>query len=119
MQAGVGQPASPQADYTSLFDKAKHGFDPSGAGFDENGHQKNWWEPATRKKFDERAKCFVDLYSKQWEPTVRKHVNGTLTIGENIADNGGIRAAFIAYKRHLKGKKERHVSGYSKRVLHP
>ncbi|KAI6217065.1 Phosphate-regulating neutral endopeptidase [Aphelenchoides besseyi] len=91
-----------------------HGFDTGGSQYDENGNMTPWWDNPTKNKFDTKAKCFIDLYGKQTEPKVRKPVDGNLTIPENIADNGGIRAAFKAYQRHLKGKRERHVKGYAK-----
>ncbi|KAI6212631.1 Neprilysin-1 [Aphelenchoides besseyi] len=82
-----------------------------GANFDENGRVANWWQPSTKQKFNDRAQCFINLYSKQKEPTTKK-------IREWVFDDhreyGGIRAAFVAYTRHLNGKKERHVSGYRK-----
>ncbi|KAI6189416.1 Phosphate-regulating neutral endopeptidase [Aphelenchoides bicaudatus] len=91
-----------------------HGFDTGGANYDESGKKKDWWDAETKREFSKRAKCFVDLYSSQMEPNVNKYVDGNLTIPENVADNGGIRAAYRAYKKHLNGRKERHVKGYRK-----
>ncbi|KAI6217687.1 Neprilysin-1 [Aphelenchoides besseyi] len=91
-----------------------HGFDARGANFDENGRVANWWQQSTKQKFNDRAKCFINLYSKQREPVTKRFLNGAMTITEDVADGGGIRAAYLAYKRHLNGKKERHVSGYRK-----
>ncbi|KAI6212660.1 Neprilysin-1 [Aphelenchoides besseyi] len=84
-----------------------HGFDNGGADYDEDGLINNWWTPESRKAFDDRIQCLADSYSKLTEPTVNKLVNGDLTLPENIADNGGIRAAFMAYRRQMNGKKER------------
>ncbi|KAK9365862.1 hypothetical protein V1509DRAFT_655158 [Lipomyces kononenkoae] len=79
-----------------------HAFDNQGREYDEYGVLHDWWTPATAREFDSRAQCFVDQYS---EYTVVDdygnvlHVNGKLTEGENIADNGGIAAAFNAWKK--------------------
>jgi endothelin-converting enzyme/putative endopeptidase len=73
-----------------------HGFDDSGKRFDAKGNVREWWTPADAKAFDERAACFVDEYSK-FVVAGDTPVNGKLTLGENIADNGGLRLALMAY----------------------
>ncbi len=74
-----------------------HGFDDMGRKFDPTGQLREWWEPAVAAKFEERAQCVRDLYSGyELEPGV--HVQGDLTAGENIADIGGLKQAYAAYK---------------------
>ncbi|HEY4245121.1 MAG TPA: M13 family metallopeptidase [Kofleriaceae bacterium] len=74
-----------------------HAFDDQGAQFDGDGNVKNWWTPADKAKFDERAKCVADEYSS-FEVLPKLFVNGELTLGEDIADNGGAKLAWMAYK---------------------
>ncbi|KAK7205471.1 endothelin-converting enzyme, partial [Myxozyma melibiosi] len=80
-----------------------HAFDNQGRAYDENGRLHDWWTPKTSQEFDTRAQCFIDQYSEYTvvddEGNVL-HVNGKFTEGENIADNGGIAAAFNAWKTH-------------------
>jgi putative endopeptidase len=71
-----------------------HGFDDSGAHYDAMGSLVNWWSSEDKRKFDEKASCFVHEYSQFAEGDL--HVNGELTLGENIADNGGLRLAYLA-----------------------
>jgi putative endopeptidase len=73
-----------------------HGFDDQGAQFDAKGNLSNWWQPETEKRFKERTQCVIDQYS-QYEAGGSK-VNGALTVGENIADIGGIKLALAAYR---------------------
>jgi len=74
-----------------------HGFDDEGRKFDAEGRLREWWEPEVSKKFDERAQCVRDQYSKyEIQPGV--HLIGKLTSGENIADIGGLKEAHAAYK---------------------
>lgn len=76
-----------------------HGFDDQGRKFDPNGKLQEWWEPTVSAKFDERAACVDDLYSGyEVQPGVK--LNGKLTLGENIADLGGIKQAYAAWKRY-------------------
>ncbi|RWS23925.1 Neprilysin-1-like protein [Leptotrombidium deliense] len=75
-----------------------HGFDNKGSKFDSTGIKHNWWDKRTQKQYESKVKCFVDQYSKYVEPKTGKTVNGNITIGENIADNGAIHQAFTAYK---------------------
>ncbi len=74
-----------------------HGFDDQGSKFDEKGNLKSWWTPADRKRFEMRANVVVKQFN---EYTVADgvHVNGRLTLGENIADLGGASIAYDAWK---------------------
>lgn len=74
-----------------------HGFDDEGSQFDEVGNFSQWWKPSTRKAFDERTACVVRQYSGY---AVGKdlHLDGKLTLGENIADIGGLKLALAAYR---------------------
>jgi endothelin-converting enzyme/putative endopeptidase len=72
-----------------------HGFDDQGRHFDGNGTLRNWWTPAVEKSFAARAACVVDQFDA-FEPLPGEHVDGTLTLGENIADLGGVSIAFDA-----------------------
>jgi len=74
-----------------------HGFDDQGSQFDAVGNLTNWWQPETEKKFKERTQCVIDQYS-QYEVSGVK-LNGANTVGENIADIGGIKLAFSAYRK--------------------
>jgi putative endopeptidase len=73
-----------------------HGFDDEGRQFDGHGNLKAWWTPADEKQFNERAACVVNEYD-QFVGVDDLHVNGKLTLGENIADLGGLKLAFLAY----------------------
>jgi predicted metalloendopeptidase len=87
-----------------------HGFDDSGARFDEKGNMRNWWQPEDEAKFKERGQCVVDQYNT-YEALPGLKVNGKLTLGENIADLGGSKLAFHAYKNIRKGAKEFYQAG--------
>ena len=73
-----------------------HGFDDEGRQFDGSGNLKEWWTPDDEKKFTERADCVVKEYDG-FVAVDNLHVNGKLTLGENIADLGGLKLAFLAY----------------------
>jgi endothelin-converting enzyme/putative endopeptidase len=73
-----------------------HGFDDQGRQFDARGNLKDWWTPADAKAFEDRAQCFVDYYSSLTAVEDVK-LNGKLTLGENAADNGGLRISLMAY----------------------
>ncbi|RWS30569.1 membrane metallo-endopeptidase-like 1, partial [Leptotrombidium deliense] len=77
-----------------------HGFDDSGRLFDENGEYNEWWTNNTKKEFDRKAECFVEQYNNYTSPMTGMKLNGMLTLGENIADNGGIKQAYRAYEKH-------------------
>ncbi|KAL8775638.1 MAG: hypothetical protein Q9209_000134 [Squamulea sp. 1 TL-2023] len=78
-----------------------HAFDSGGRHFDQNGNYTDWWDDQTVQAFKARTDCFVEQYSNFTilDPEGRTlHVNGKLTLGENIADAGGLSAAFHAWK---------------------
>ena len=74
-----------------------HGFDDQGAQFDAQGNLKNWWQPTDLASFQAKGQCLAAQYDT-FEVLPGKFVNGKLTLGENIADLGGIKHAFLAYR---------------------
>jgi endothelin-converting enzyme/putative endopeptidase len=80
-----------------------HGFDDEGRQFDPQGNLNDWWTPADAKAFDEREDCIVKEYSA-FELPGGVHMNGKLTLGENTADNGGLRIAWMALANDLAGR---------------
>jgi neprilysin len=74
-----------------------HGFDNKGSQYDGNGTLIDWWDPATKDAFREKMQCIIDQYSNFVEPLTKLNLNGNLTLGENIADIGGVRQAYRAY----------------------
>jgi putative endopeptidase len=80
-----------------------HGFDDSGSQYDADGNLQNWWTEADKKAYASRTNLVVEQYNA-YEPIKGVHVNGKLTLGENIADLGGLKIAFAAYQNSLKGK---------------
>lgn len=75
-----------------------HGFDTTGVKYDAQGNDQDWVSLEDRETFDLKTKCFVDQYSG-YELLPGKWVNGSLTLGENIADNLGLHLAYQTYKR--------------------
>ncbi|VDM32603.1 unnamed protein product [Toxocara canis] len=61
----------------------------------------NWWDNVTQMRFTERTKCIIEQYNEYSVPGTGLHINGRLTQGENIADNGGIKEAYKAYRRYV------------------
>jgi len=80
-----------------------HGFDDQGRKSDANGVLRDWWTPEDAARFEERAKVLGAIYDAQ-EPIPGTHINGELTMGENIADLGGLLMALDAYHRSLNGQ---------------
>ncbi|HEX3436585.1 MAG TPA: M13 family metallopeptidase [Pseudacidobacterium sp.] len=72
-----------------------HGFDDEGSKYDATGNVKDWWTPTDKKEFESRTDCEVKEYGN-FEPVAGTKLNGKLTLGENTADNGGIRIAYQA-----------------------
>ncbi|CAI5443251.1 unnamed protein product [Caenorhabditis angaria] len=89
-----------------------HGYDVSGAKYDEFGNLKNWWTPEDLKKFEKHKKCLVDQYGRQVEPLTKLKIDGKYTLRENMADNIGLQIAFEAFEKRLvenKNKKKKKV----------
>jgi len=103
--AGVLQPAffdpsEPDAvnyGHIGLFmgHEITHGFDDQGRQFDAYGNLKDWWTREDADKFTQKSQCLVDEYAKFVVGDT--HLNGKLTLGENTADNGGLRLAYLAF----------------------
>ena len=83
-----------------------HGFDNNGRKRDKKGLLRSWWNNSTVTKYLERAQCFIDQYNNFSVPELAgmdvTHLNGTKTLGENIADNGGLRQAYRAYQNYIR-----------------
>ena len=89
-----------------------HGFDDQGSKFDAEGNLKMWWTPETRKKFDERTGMLAHQFDG-FVPIDSLHVNGSMTLGENIGDLGGLAIAYTAMENTLKGKKVEPIDGFT------
>jgi putative endopeptidase len=89
-----------------------HGFDDQGRKFDGEGNLRDWWTPADGKAYDERASCVADQYSS-YTVAGDTHINGRLTLGENTADNGGLRLALMAYLSGPGARSNDKVDGFT------
>jgi endothelin-converting enzyme/putative endopeptidase len=92
-----------------------HGFDDQGRQFDAEGNLKDWWTPAIAQEFDRRAACVVGQYDgyDAVEGSSDLKLNGKLTLGENIADLGGLKLAFAAYEASRRGRPAVPVNGFT------
>ncbi len=89
-----------------------HGFDDSGSQFDAQGNLRNWWTEKDRQQFDQQESCFVNEYDS-FVAVDDVHVRGKLTLGENTADNGGLRIAHMALLDVLTNTQEKSNDGYT------
>ena len=89
-----------------------HGFDDQGCQFDKNGNQNNWWTAADKANYDKRTKVLEEYFSN-YEVQPGKKINGKLTLGENIGDNGGLNIAFRAFRNLMKTKKLPVIDGFT------
>ena len=89
-----------------------HGFDDQGRHYDGDGKLRDWWTKADATEFDKRAKMLTAQFNA-FEPLPGLHVNGQLTLGENIGDLGGLSIAFKAYKIALAGKPSTTIDGFT------
>jgi predicted metalloendopeptidase len=89
-----------------------HGFDDQGAQYDGDGNLRDWWTKEDHEKFAAKTKALVAEYSA-FEPVQGYHINGELTLGENIADNSGLAVAYKAYQISLAGKPAPVIDGLS------
>ncbi len=110
--AGILQPPffDPSADHAVNYGaigavighEVTHGFDDTGSKFDADGAVRNWWAKEDRDTFEARARVMVEQFN-QYEVEEGLHVNGELTLGENIADLGGLKIALAAMHAELEG----------------
>ena len=89
-----------------------HGFDDKGSKFDGDGNLVNWWTEADRRAFEQRTNALVEQYDA-FEPVKGMHINGELTLGENIGDLSGISMAYRAYIRSLDGAEPPVIDGFT------
>ncbi len=89
-----------------------HGFDDQGSKFDGDGNLRNWWTDADRRRFEQRTQQLVEQYN-QYSPIEGMHVNGELTLGENIGDLSGMSVAYDAYRRSLEGEPAPVMDGFT------
>ncbi|MEN2424421.1 M13 family metallopeptidase [Chromobacterium vaccinii] len=87
-----------------------HGFDDQGSQFDADGNLRDWWTAEDKARFHELTSKLVAQYDA-YEPLPGKHINGKLTLGENIADNVGLQIAYKAYQLSLGGKPAAIIDG--------
>jgi putative endopeptidase len=89
-----------------------HGFDDQGSKCDGDGRLTDWWSPADRRAFETRARSLIEQYDRLTpRQAPGQHVNGALTIGENIGDLGGLGIAWQAYQVSLRGEEAPVVDG--------
>jgi putative endopeptidase len=120
--AGILQPpifdpaADPAINYGAIGGvighELTHGFDDEGRKLDSSGQLRDWWTAADAAAFEARAKKLGAQYSS-YEPVPGAHINGDLTMGENIADLGGLNVALEAYHRSLNGAPALVIDGFS------
>ncbi|MEO8670468.1 MAG: M13 family metallopeptidase [Tahibacter sp.] len=87
-----------------------HGFDDTGSQFDATGNLANWWSAADKKQFEERTSKLVTQFG-EFVPVDALHINGKLTLGENIADLGGLQVAWDAFQIANRGKPAERIDG--------
>ncbi len=89
-----------------------HGFDDQGRKYDADGNMKDWWTASDAKGFEQRAKLYAD-YFDGIEVLPGLHANGRFTLGENLADHGGLEVSFNAYKNATAHKKLKTIDGFT------
>jgi predicted metalloendopeptidase len=89
-----------------------HGFDDQGSQYDAEGNLRNWWTAKDREQFDKLEACVVNEYDS-FVPVDDVHINGKLTLGENTADNGGVRISYLALLDVLGNTPTKSIDGYT------
>ncbi len=120
--AGILQPPffDPKADDApnygdmgaTIGHELTHGFDDEGRQFDAQGNLRDWWMLEDGKQFEQRASCISDQYS-QYVAVDDIKINGQLTMGENVADLGGLMLAYLAWQNQTRGKKVDPIDGFT------
>ncbi|CAF4213469.1 unnamed protein product, partial [Adineta steineri] len=93
-----------------------HGFDDIGRQFDKNGNRLPWWTNETINAFNGKKQCMIDQYNNYTVAQVNISISGEQTLGENIADNGGLKEAFLAYQNwaRINPNMDKKLSGLTK-----
>jgi putative endopeptidase len=120
--AGILQPPffDPKADDAVIYGsigaiighELTHGFDDQGRQFDGDGNMKNWWTAEDEKNYNARA-AIIEKQFDEYVGIDAIHVNGKLTLGENIADLGGLKIAYLAFQKAMEGKPRPVIDGYT------
>jgi putative endopeptidase len=100
------------AGASTIGHEITHGFDDQGRQYDEMGNLKSWWTKEDEAEFNKRADVMVKQFNA-YEPVKGYHVNGKATLGENIADLGGILLGLEAFKKTEQYKKNEKLAGYT------
>jgi len=95
--------------------EAVHGFDNSGRLYDELGHNVQWWTPADESLFNQRADCIASFYSTF--QIAGRHVRGNMTLGEDIADCGGLHSSYLAMNKYIADVEKRPASLFEKKLF--
>jgi len=108
----VDDAANYGATGTTIGHEISHGFDDQGSLYDRFGNMNNWWRSTDRIAFTRLTSRLVTQYNR-YQPIIGRHVNGRLTLGENIADLSGLQIAFKAYQLALNGQAAPELDGFT------
>ncbi|HVG16247.1 MAG TPA: M13 family metallopeptidase, partial [Chitinophagaceae bacterium] len=100
------------AGASTIGHEITHGFDDEGRQYDEKGNLKSWWTAKDEQEFTKRAKGMITQFN-EYEPIKGYHINGKATLGENIADLGGVLLGLDAFKKTKQYKEGKTISGYN------
>jgi len=89
-----------------------HGFDDQGRKYDKDGNMNDWWTPEDAERFTEKTKMLGEQFD-HFTLLDSLHINGAMTMGENIADLGGLNIAYDAYQLSLNGKQPEKIDGFT------
>lgn len=110
-----GDPENYGAAGAVIGHELTHAFDDQGRQYDASGNLRDWWQKSDEERFNKLEKCFENEYSA-FSPIPGVHLNGKLTLGENTADNGGVRLAYLALLKELAKKEiplDKKTDGYT------
>jgi endothelin-converting enzyme/putative endopeptidase len=116
LPAGILQPPLYAPEYSAAFNygstgastvghELTHGFDDEGRHFDGKGNLRDWWSADAGQAFEARSSCVAKQFD-QFVSVGTQHVNGKLTLGENVADLGGLKLGYLAFQRYLRAHPE-------------
>jgi len=89
-----------------------HGFDDIGRNQDFEGKLVDWWEASTAANYNSRAQCIIDQYGNFTAREIDLNLNGINTQGENIADNGGVKEAYLGYQSYAESHRDKQLPGW-------